>query len=135
MVWRDWKKPEDCLDGHFGTVAVNIATKNILITGRPGIGKTTLIKRIADQLGPQAGGFYTEEIRRGPERMGFKVRNLDGVEGILAHKDIKSNQRVGKYGVDVDEFERVALPAIRCRQKRSTPSLGSPEPQVVSPSP
>ena len=101
--------------------------KNILITGRPGIGKTTIIKKIADRLSPDAGGFYTEEIREGKGRVGFSVRDLDGREGILSHlptltavrqaagqaKDIRSNCRVGKYYVDVKGFEKVAIPALR----------------------
>ena len=38
--------------------------KNILLTGRPGCGKTTLIKRVVEELALPAGGFYTEEIRQ-----------------------------------------------------------------------
>src|SRR5947208_7543236 len=41
---------------------VNLNQK-ILLTGRPGSGKTTLIKRVVDKLSLSAGGFYTEEIR------------------------------------------------------------------------
>jgi len=45
-------------------------------------------------------------------RMGFRVVTLDGEEGILAHVDCNSNYKVGKYRVDVDSFNRVAIPAL-----------------------
>lgn len=86
---------------------------NILITGRPGVGKTTIIKKIADRLSPYAGGFYTEEIRDGKTRVGFKVMDLEGREGVLSHKSLKSGSRVGRYYVDVKGFEEVAIPALR----------------------
>ncbi|MEW6189794.1 MAG: NTPase [Actinomycetota bacterium] len=85
---------------------------NILITGSPGVGKTTLIKRVLEELRCDAGGFYTEEIREGGIRKGFKIITLDGEEGILAHVGIKSPFRVSKYGVDVNEFERVGVLAL-----------------------
>ncbi|MFQ5886839.1 MAG: nucleoside-triphosphatase, partial [Anaerolineae bacterium] len=37
----------------------------ILLAGRPGVGKTTIIKQVVDMLSGEAGGFYTEEIRQG----------------------------------------------------------------------
>jgi len=61
-----------------------------------------------------AGGFVTEEIRRGGRRLGFRVEDLhSGAEGILAHVDRKGKPRVGKYGVDVASFERVGVQALR----------------------
>jgi len=36
-----------------------------LLTGKPGTGKTSLIKQVIAEVGSQAGGFYTEEIRSG----------------------------------------------------------------------
>ena len=86
--------------------------KNILLTGKPGIGKTSVIKKIVPLLMPDAGGFFTEEIRVMGRRMGFRVVTLDGEDGILAHVDCNSNYRVGKYRVDLDSFERVAIPAL-----------------------
>ncbi|MFZ1060598.1 MAG: nucleoside-triphosphatase, partial [Candidatus Rokuibacteriota bacterium] len=45
----------------------------LLITGNPGSGKTTVIRRVAAALsGRRLGGFYTEEIRVGGERRGFR---------------------------------------------------------------
>ena len=77
-----------------------------LITGRPGVGKTTLVQKMVERL-PKDGmaGFFTAEIRSGGERMGFELRGLNGEQRILAHADMKSPHRVGRYGVDTEGFE------------------------------
>ncbi len=83
-----------------------------LLTGRPGTGKTSLIKQVAAQIEGNAGGFYTEEIRSRGVREGFRLVTLDGEDAILAHVNIKSLYRVSKYGVDIDALERVGVPAL-----------------------
>ena len=83
-----------------------------LLTGKPGIGKTSLIKQAIAGLGGKAGGFYTEEIRRGGVREGFRLVTLDGKEAILAHINIHSPHRVGKYGVDIDSLDRAGVSAL-----------------------
>ena len=94
--------------------------KHILIMGRPGIGKTTALRRVLEGLDPQrVSGFYTEEIRAGGSRRGFKVKTLDGKEGLLAHVDVQGGPRVGKYGIDVRGFERIALRVIDPRRVRA----------------
>lgn len=84
-----------------------IFATNLLITGPPGIGKSTLIRRVCDALGdrPKAG-FFTCEMRQNGERRGFELVGLDGRTALLSHVDLKSPFRVGKYGVDVGGFER-----------------------------
>jgi len=84
-----------------------------LLTGGPGVGKTTVIKRALDRTSILAGGFFSEEIRSAGVRQGFSVVTLDGQSAILSHVDIKGPYRVGKYGVDVEALERVGVAAIR----------------------
>lgn len=82
------------------------AKSNLLITGAPGVGKTTLVRGLVDRLQKwQPGGFYTAEIRVCVMRQGFELVSLTGEHALLSHVDIKSRQRVGKYGVDIEAFE------------------------------
>jgi nucleoside-triphosphatase len=90
-----------------------------LLTGRPGSGKTSLIKQVVAELKGRAGGFYTEEIRSQGTRLGFKLITLDGQQAVLALVDFRSRYRVGKYGVDIDGLNRVGVPAI-CRAARQS---------------
>ena len=83
-----------------------------LLTGRPGSGKTSLIKQVVAKMGDRAGGFYTEEIRSGGTRLGFKLVTLDGQEVVLAHTNIHSPYRVSKYGVDINILDRFGVNAL-----------------------
>ena len=83
-----------------------------LLTGRPGMGKTSLIKQAVAVVKDEAGGFYTEEIRSQGVRQGFRLVTLDGQEVILAHINIHSPYRVSKYGVDIDSLDRVGVSAL-----------------------
>ncbi|MBE0416114.1 MAG: NTPase [Dehalococcoidia bacterium] len=87
--------------------------KACLLTGDPGVGKTTIIKQALNKVQARAGGFFTEEIRAGRVRQGFRIVTLDGHSAILAHIDIKSPYRVSKYGVDIESLDKVGVAAIR----------------------
>lgn len=79
---------------------------NLLITGPPGIGKTTLIEAIIERIKPlKVEGFFTREIREGGSRAGFKLISISGKTAILARIDIASPYRVSKYGINVNAFE------------------------------
>lgn len=84
-----------------------------LLTGRPGTGKTSLVRQAVAEFEGRAGGFYTEEIRSQGTRLGFKLVALDGNEAILSHIDFDKRFRVGKYGVDVSSLDRVGVSALR----------------------
>jgi nucleoside-triphosphatase len=84
----------------------SLPSKNILITGLPGVGKTTLIVKLVTRLKAlKPTGFYTAEIRERGERVGFELVGLDGRKAVLSHVNIKGVHRVGRYGVDVNGFD------------------------------
>ncbi|KAJ4845870.1 hypothetical protein Tsubulata_048170 [Turnera subulata] len=100
--------------------------KCFLVTGPPGVGKTTLIMRVFESLKSsnpnlKIQGFYTSEIREGGERVGFEVFTLDGRRAPLASTTISAPESsrcpaVGKYKVDVASFESLALPELQVRE-------------------
>ena len=88
-------------------------TKNILVTGNPGVGKTTLIQKTIARFNISAGGFYTSEVRdEKGKRWGFKIVSLDGEEGIMASVETISMNRIGKYGVDTEAIDSIGVKAI-----------------------
>ena len=84
-------------------------THVLLLTGRPGVGKTTVIRKVAAGLaGRRLGGCYTEEIRVAGECRGFSLTSFDGRQGVMAHVDFRGRDRVGRYGVDVAVIDELA---------------------------
>jgi nucleoside-triphosphatase len=85
---------------------------NYLLTGHPGVGKTTIMKKLIEKLKLPAGGFYTEEIRENNIRTGFAIVTLSGFKGVLAHRNFKSRYKVGKYGVGVHTLNKIGVTEI-----------------------
>ncbi|MBI3597393.1 MAG: NTPase [Nitrospirae bacterium] len=92
------------------------ARKNILLTGRPRVGKSTLVLRVVERLRElgvtRMGGFYTLEVSQGGNRVGFDINTLDDRIGRLARVGLESRHRLGKYGIDMEQFESLAVPAL-----------------------
>jgi nucleoside-triphosphatase len=83
-----------------------MSVRVLLLTGVPGVGKTTLIRRVAERLRDRRiRGFFTEEIREAGERQGFRLVAFDGTERVIAHVDLPKIHQVGKYGVDVEAID------------------------------
>ena len=85
----------------------------VLLTGRPGVGKTTLIHRVAAHLPAPVGGFYTHELREDGTRVGFELVTLAGQRGVLAHVSWRRGPHVGRYGVDLRVMEELGVPALQ----------------------
>jgi nucleoside-triphosphatase len=90
-----------------------------LLTGRPGIGKTTAIRETLSLLPHKAGGFYTQEIKEAGVRKGFKLITLDGRETVLSHIDFSGPHHVGKYCVNIRNLESIGVAAILQSLKNS----------------
>lgn len=99
-----------------------MAGPNLLLTGPPRCGKTTVVERVVEGLGGRvrASGFFTREVRRGGERAGFDIVTLHGTVAPLSRKGSREGPRVGKYRVDVSSLEAVAVA-----------SMDDPEAQVL----
>jgi len=86
----------------------------LLVTGRPGVGKTAVVRRLAEAFAGHVGGFYTAEIRQEGRRVGFLLVTLAGEAAPFARSDWeRAAHRVGRYGVDPDVLERLGVRAIR----------------------
>jgi len=86
------------------------------LTGRPGIGKTTVLLRIVDELrmrGFKIGGLISREVRKDGSRIGFKITALDsGREGWLAHVRQTVGPKIGRYRVCMKDLESIGVDAI-----------------------
>ena len=88
----------------------------LLLTGAPGVGKTTVMRRVVEALGEHlAAGFLTDEIRERGERRGFRLVTLGGREWVMAHVELPKHARVGRYGVDIAALDAAAAVALARR--------------------
>ncbi len=93
------------------------AATTLLLTGPPGVGKTTAVRKVADLIDrSRIGGFFTQEIRSNKVRKGFELITFDGRRAVMAHVDRQGGPRVGKYGVDLGVLDTLARTALAVRE-------------------
>jgi nucleoside-triphosphatase THEP1 len=87
----------------------------LFLTGDPGCGKTTVLRRVIDRLrgGVEMSGFLTEEFLKSGRRKGFRGVTLSGQEFLLADRDLDSPMRVGPYGVSLEGLDTIGLDSLR----------------------
>ena len=88
----------------------------LLLTGSPGVGKTTVLLRVVESLkakGYSVGGMISREVRSDGVRVGFEVLDLgSGRRGWLAHVNQPSGPQVGKYRVNLEDLNGIGAEAI-----------------------
>ncbi|MCL4500381.1 MAG: AAA family ATPase [Deltaproteobacteria bacterium] len=87
----------------------------ILLTGPPRCGKTSIVQKVAAAFSGRAAGFYTREVRAKGVRVGFEIVTLDGQAAGLSHVDFPGPNRIGKYGVNLENLHSVGLPALEVK--------------------
>jgi nucleoside-triphosphatase len=94
-----------------------------LLTGSPGVGKTSALLRIVESLkakGYNVGGMVSREVRAGPDRVGFEILNVNtGEKGWLAHVSQNEGPQVGRYRVNINDLENIGAEAITSAVKES----------------
>lgn len=78
--------------------------KNILITGKPKSGKSTLLKGLITDI-PNKTGFVTNEILGESGRVGFEIETRTGRRTMLARVDSETPYKVSKYFVNVSNLD------------------------------
>ena len=88
-------------------------SKNLIITGTPGVGKTTVIKDAVFPFKSSVRGFVTEELRSLGKREGFVIKSMDGRQGLFASKKMASASRLNKYGIDLEVLELIGVSSLK----------------------
>ncbi len=94
---------------------MGLGKRVLLLTGAPGVGKTTVLEKTVGILkaqGISVGGMISREVREGSNRVGFEIVDLtNGARGWLAHVNGKGPS-VGKYHVNLQDLEGIGVKAI-----------------------
>ena len=88
----------------------------LILTGRPGVGKTTVLAKTVSNLrgrNVSVGGMFSREVRENGFRVGFEIVDLSTAKvGCLAHVDQKDGPQLGKYRVNLTDLEAIGAQAI-----------------------
>jgi nucleoside-triphosphatase len=95
---------------------VTSSKRLLLLTGRPSIGKTSVLLRAANDLqkkGYRIGGMISHEVREGGIRVGFEIVDFcTGKRGWLAHVDHPTGPKVSKYRVNISDLNAVGASSV-----------------------
>jgi len=96
---------------------VALLKRLFFITGRPSIGKTTVLLRAADALkekGYRVMGMISREVREGGSRVGFELVDYStGRRGWLAHVNQPVGPQVSRYRVNLEDLDNIGAESIR----------------------
>jgi len=84
----------------------------IAVTGSPGIGKSTIVAKVAAAAGMRVGGVLAQDKLYKDRRIGFELLDLDsGAVGILAD-ETGSGPQLGKYRVHPEDLDSIGARAV-----------------------
>jgi nucleoside-triphosphatase len=88
----------------------------VLVTGRSGVGKTSVLLRAVDALkakGYKVGGMVSREIRERGVRVGFEIVDFHtGQRGWLAHVTQSTGPQISKYRVNLSDLNGIGASSI-----------------------
>ena len=98
--------------------------QEILITGPPRCGKSTLISKLIEYYTIKKNytiyGFLTPEVKKSGNRIGFDIVDIfSGDRSQLARVgDFKTKFKLGKYSIFIDEFENYLETTLLLEKKK-----------------
>jgi len=98
-------------------VSINIP-KNIIISGKIGVGKTTIVKTLLSQLSLQWGGYITNRIKEGGITIAHEMVTSDGRREVFAHQKWTHLPQYGQMGVQVEVFEKLGIETL-CQARQT----------------
>jgi len=95
---------------------VDTLKRLVFVTGRPGVGKTSVLLRAVDGLksrGYRVGGMISREVREGGVRVGFEIIDFStGQRGWLAHVNQPTGPQISKYRVNLTDLNAIGVSSI-----------------------
>jgi nucleoside-triphosphatase len=115
-VYVGYEKKFICILDFWSTGRDVMQKRVLLLTGNPGVGKTTVLLKAVNALkekGFCVGGMLSREARENGVRVGFEILDLNsGRSGWLAHVNQKTGPHVGKYRVNLEDLDFIGAEAI-----------------------
>jgi nucleoside-triphosphatase len=88
-------------------ISLKVVMAIIVVTGTPGVGKTTIVTCVANRLkarGTKVGGIISREVRTNNVRTGFEFIDLATNDRDVLASVSRNGPRVGKYFVNLSGF-------------------------------
>ncbi|OPY54422.1 MAG: NTPase [Methanosaeta sp. PtaU1.Bin112] len=84
----------------------------IAVTGSPGVGKSTMVAKVAAASGMRVGGVLARDKRYKDRRIGFELLDLaSGAVGMLAD-ETGTGPQLGKYRVHPEDLDGIGAKAV-----------------------